>query len=313
MHLLALIAGGIVIFGAGAVLGWFGHQVPPPTHALRETGYEFINPILLCNLDSSIPQNENAALEKTLQDYISRSASKDVGVYYLKPGAGKWAGINENESFSPASMLKVPIMTAVLRDAEEHPDVLSKKFVYDGSTDNNAQEDIKPAHPLLPGSYTIKELLQSMIGDSDNNATGILAGSLTPDEFNNIYSDLGIAAPSVNGPIDFMSPKSFTLFLRLLYNATYLSRDDSQMALKLMSQSDFPQGLRAGVPAGVTVASKFGERSTGDAPNAKELHDCGIVYASSGPYFLCVMTRGSDFSALAAEIAGISKLVFEHQ
>ncbi len=310
---LALALVGAALFLAGAIVGWWGHEVPPPNHALRESGYAFINPILLCNLDSSVLQNEDAGLSKVLRDYINKAPNKDVGVYYLNPTAGKWAGVNENESFSPASMLKVPIMTAVLRSAEDDEGLLSRRVYFDGTFDYNTQEDIKPKHALAGGqSYSIEQLMRSMVVDSDNNATSLLTGVLSAKEFENIYTDLGLEVPTKNGPVDFMSPKTFTLFLRVLYNGTYLSRDHSQQALQLMSQSNFTEGLRAGVPAGTTVAEKFGERRVQDAAgnSSVELHDCGIVYGKS-PFLLCVMTRGKDFGSLAKEIADITKLVYQ--
>ncbi|MES2006670.1 MAG: serine hydrolase [Patescibacteria group bacterium] len=315
VNFFGLLLGAAAVFFIGASLGWLGHEVPPETHAVRESGYEFINPILLCNLDSSVAENEDISLTKKLRDYISQAPSVDVSVYYLKPGGARWAGVNENERFSPASMLKVPIMAAVLRDAETHPELVDQKVYYDGAVDHNALEAIKPVHPLLPGnSYSVQELIRAMIVESDNNATELLTNLLTQKEFENIYTDLGLEVPSVGGPVDFMSTKAFTLFLRVLYNGTYLSRENSQFALKLMSESNFAQGIRAGVPSEVTVASKFGERRV-DSPSGvvEELHDCGMVYAEKGPYFLCIMTRGNTLDTLAKEIADLSKIVYEAQ
>jgi len=40
-----------------------------------------------------------------------------------------------------------------------------------------------------------------------------------------------------------------------------------------------------------------------------QLHDCGIVYSAQRPYFLCVMTRGSDVQRLAGVIAQASRFV----
>ncbi len=272
----------------------------------------YIRPVLLCNVNPQGSQSEDADLSAALRRYIGGAAEKDVGVYYTNPLAGTWAGANENISFSPASMLKVPIMAAVLRSAEEDRTFAYKSVYYDGSFDNNTLEITKPARPILPGrSYGVDDLLHAMIVDSDNNATQLLTGLVSKEQFETIYTDLGLAAPSVNGPVDFMSPKTFTMFLRVLYSSTYLTRDDSEKALALMSQSNFIDGLRTGVPKGTVVAAKFGERAS--AGGSLELHDCGIVYYGDGDaYFLCVMTRGKDRGVLASEIAAISKLVYEH-
>lgn len=314
VYIIAAV-GCIASFFIGSALGWVGHEMPQQTHALRESGYQYIKPVLLCNLDSSLVQNEDLSLTRALREYIEKEPSTDIGVYYLNPSKAKWAGYNENTSFAPSSMLKVPIATAVLRSAETKEGLLSQKVYYSGEVDNNTIEDFKPLNPIKPNaSYSVPELLRAMIVDSDNNATELLTEMLSEKEFENVYTDLGLEVPSASGPIDFMSPKTFTLFLRILYNGTYLSREHSEEALKLMSESSFVNGIRAGVPADVVVSSKFGERrvsATANQPSV-ELHDCGLVYAKNGPYFLCIMTRGSDFATLEKEIAGISKLIYAH-
>ena len=72
---------------------------------------------------------------------------------------------------------------------------------------------------------------------------------------------------------------------------------------------EFKEALVAGVPPGITVAHKYGERSFSDSP-IRQLHDCGIVYFKPEPYILCVMTRGTDTLELAKVIGDVSRLVF---
>lgn len=67
-------------------------------------------------------------------------------------------------------------------------------------------------------------------------------------------------------------------------------------------------GIPSGVPAGTTVAHKFGERvdsATGEMP----LHDGGIIYHPRTPYVVCVMTRGHRLDALLKTIRSASALV----
>jgi beta-lactamase class A len=80
--------------------------------------------------------------------------------------------------------------------------------------------------------------------------------------------------------------------------------------LALLKQSEFSQGLLAGVPPGIAVAHKFGERGYTNA-SKKELHDCGIVYCPQRPYVLCIMTKGTDMKEQAKAISGISKAVYD--
>jgi hypothetical protein len=57
------------------------------------------------------------------------------------------------------------------------------------------------------------------------------------------------------------------------------------------------------------VAHKFGER--GGIEGGQQLHDCGIVYSQSGPYVLCIMTRGRSLEELKTVIADLSKIVYD--
>ena len=85
----------------------------------------------------------------------------------------------------------------------------------------------------------------------------------------------------------------------------------SEKALSYMSEVDFKQGLVAGVPGGIAIAHKFGEKTVGASGEIKQLHDCGIVYYPNNPYLLCVMSRGDSFEYLDDTIREISHIVYE--
>ena len=149
-----------------------------------------------------------------------------------------------------------------------------------------------------------------MIVQSDNSAMYLL-GREEPDAIDKVFSTLRILYPLENQG-DFMSAATYSRLFRTLYNSTYLSRPDSEEALRLLSYTNFRRGLVQGT-ATTTVSHKFGEQTIeGGEIDQKELHDCGIVYYPEKPYFLCVMTKGEDFGKLEKVIGGISKLVFTH-
>ncbi len=87
-----------------------------------------------------------------------------------------------------------------------------------------------------------------------------------------------------------------------------------------MSQTDFTEGIVAGVPQGTLVSHKFGVRTVAShelTPDSQmvsnhELHDCGIVYYPNNPYFICVMTQGKEFNSLQSVIQGASELVWKY-
>ena len=85
--------------------------------------------------------------------------------------------------------------------------------------------------------------------------------------------------------------------------------------MQLLTETTFKNGLVQGVPDGIPVAHKFGEQTivnpTDNSIEFRELHDCGIIYYPKSPYFLCVMTKGEDFTKLQSIIAEISSISYQ--
>lgn len=235
-----------------------------------------------------------------------------LSVYFRDLEGGPWFGIREDEHFSAASLLKVPIMMTALREAESNPSFLRQELGYSGSFED-VENVLDPSKTILQGRYyTVEELLRRMIVYSDNNSKELLKSRLLSlgaanDPIAQTYRNLGIfnESDTLDLPI---TVKVYSSIFRSLYNASYLGKDMSQKALDLLSRVEFRDGLVASLPTTVTVAHKFGVRSHG---KEQQLHDCGIVYHPKAPYLLCVMTRGNDLTVLADAIRDVSRMVYE--
>ena len=147
-----------------------------------------------------------------------------------------------------------------------------------------------------------------MLQESSNEAAMTLADIATPAQIKGIYNDLGLKQPQFGKDYKIDTHK-YASFFRVLFNATYLDRSDSEKLLKILSESSFKDGIVAGVPSSVTVAHKFGSRQV-DNSGKVQLHDCGIVYAKEMPYILCVMSQGTDFTKMATFIKDVSRTVY---
>jgi beta-lactamase class A len=268
--------------------------------------------------DTTTPQFQS--LKKDISDYISIASAQNkatnVSVYFRQLNADRWVGINADELYAPASMLKVVSMVAFLREAQKDPTLLSKSITISTNSDTS-QDFYPPTHPAQMGqSYPAQELVSDMIIDSDNNSALAVDAFVGKTLINKTYSDLQMPTPDQSKSIDLYSPKMFSRVFRSLYNGAYLSDAISEQALELMSKTTFTQGLVAGVPAGTVVAHKFGERTVVPATGSttqpiRELHDCGIIYAPNDPYLLCVMTKGADFPSLQKVISDISAMTWQ--
>jgi beta-lactamase class A len=309
---------------AGFTLGWF---LKPPTGAtpspLRLSGYQFISPLLACNFSNPGAFPEDQPLSNAIQATIDKhKQSEDItkaSTYFLDFTTNQWSDTYENEKYYPSSLGKIPIMMAYYELAENSSAVLEKRINYPaGGADLNNTQDIKPEKAIIPGqTYSVDELIDYMIKYSDNNAAELLYENIDQSVLRNVYGDLQIPMNdnATIANLDFITPRQVATLFRILYNATYLSRDFSEKALQLMSESSFTQGLAAGAPASTTVSHKFavvGIAPNGGVSTEHELHDCGIVYAPNHPYLLCVMTRGSsDLPTMESTIADISRTIYQ--
>jgi len=278
--------------------------------------FVYINPLLMCGWEDGPISPQMDSIVRKLSDRIGTATSGQsntgvpAGLYYRDLTTGKWFGVNEDETFTPGSLLKVPLMVSYLKLAETDPSVLKKTYSFDAASDEVHLQNFKPQHPILAGvPYTVAELLKSMVADSDNNAAQLLSSHADDDLINEIFSMFKYSPPKNVLGQGYLTPRNFTYFLRVLYNATYLDQSSSEQALAIMASSTFADGLRAGLPQDIKVADKFGERELGS--NNVELHDCGIVYYPDHPYALCIMTRGTDFDTLEKLIADLSRDVFD--
>jgi beta-lactamase class A len=225
--------------------------------------------------------------------------------------SGHWTGINEEEKYQPGSLIKVMVMLVYLKLAEANPEVLNQYLYYEPN--EKREQFYEPKTILSRGSYPVQELIKKMLVDSDNDALFALKKyPKVEDEMNNLNEILGMPPFTAD---DYLSPKAYSSLYRILYSGTYLSRSHSELALRLLTATNFTSGLIAGLPKdeNILVAHKFGER-TEFTPEGeiikRELHDCGIIYYPPKPYFLCIMSKGRDFGDLEKVLTGISRLIY---
>ncbi|KAF0143353.1 MAG: Uncharacterized protein FD156_2714 [Nitrospirae bacterium] len=312
--LTAFLAGGVCGFLIDRSVTGSGQEALSGDE-IRPGGYEFINPLLECETaQKTVEGRDLRSLKRKIHDFIDEKEKargiSHVSVYYRDLNNGPWLGVDERAPFSPSSLLKVPLMMAVLKDAETNPQILRQRFTF-ADEDSNAFENIKPSKAIGRGkSYSVEELIRFTIAYSDNNAYLLLLKNFPQDKLIKVYTELGVAVPYDNKKEDFMSVKEYASFFRILFNASYLNREMSMKALKFLSAADYRNGIVAGVPSNVGVVHKFGERSLGANGEIKQLHDCGIVYYPDHPYLLCIMTRGKTFSHLEGIIKDVSQLIY---
>ena len=276
-----------------------------------------ISPLIECEQPKAYTLGHYKRLEEKIKSltasFIDSGSASEISVYFRDLNNGPWIGIGEDQDFSPASLLKLPLLMTYYKASEANPNLLNETVTI-------KPEDVMSAHPELQfitpkaplshnKTYTVSQIIENLIIYSDNGAWYTLVSYIPEETLATIYEDLAVPFPSVDKPADFISVRQYSSFFRVLYNASYLSEEMSEKALRLLARTDFNGGLKKGVPENVTVAHKFGERLV--TADIRQFHDCGIIYHPKRPYILCVMTRGKDFPKLTEMISEISRIVYQ--
>lgn len=317
--ILTLVLGGVIGFFIGKSNVFVNFTQEDDAYEVTESGYDLISPLLQCEVANSLDTTKIQPIKQAMQDlseqYLSQTQDGMVSIYFRDLNNGGWIGIGEREKFVPASLFKVNIFMAYLMLSEEDPSILQKEVIFSEEL-SKLYSDIpqffsltKPEPLVIDQTYTIKDLLERMIEYSDNLAMNIVIDHLDPSAYDKLNQKLGIEY-EVRNSDGYVSPRAYSSLFRVLYNASFLNKKNSEYALERLTRTAFTQGLRAGVPSDVVVASKYGERSGVNGSTSRYLHDCGIIYHSQNPYVLCIMTKGEDFVKQARLIKDISSAVY---
>lgn len=299
----------------------FGVVVGNNNLSCSKDNYRHINPDLVCDERNIIEKHSYAKLKNDLENFIDQKTKEKevtgVSVYFRDLQNGPTLGINEHTLFSPASLLKLPLLITYynLENEEDEYKLFDERLTITNPEEKYLQ-NIKPRQSAKFGeTYSVRHLLEYMIKYSDNSSYFALLNYLNKispfrDPLKDTFVDLGIVDPK-DVLDNTISVKSYGSIFVQLYNSSYFNKKEiSEEILNTLSEIDYSEGLVAGVPSNLDIAHKFGERSN-FAGNLGQLHDCGIIYYPDNPYLLCIMSRGSDFSKLPKIISTISKMVYE--
>jgi hypothetical protein len=316
--LLTLLAG---VFALGIFVG-AGMSLFTPLHENREDaagnreGFRFI----------SIPQKRtNAAgdrLKKELklfQDRVNELVENRlqggdadmISVYFRDMNNDSGFGIGEREKFSPGSRLKIPLMISYFKWAESSPLVLRTTLTYTAQEEMAEQEQNMQLKALEPGkAYTVNDLIYRMITYNDAEAYALLRSKLPAGRLEKAFKDLDV---------EYEEPFSLNAcasFYRVLFNASYLSEEMSEKALRYLFKSTFREGMTKGLPPNIDIAGTYDERTiTSPGSDEEQEHyqisEFGIIYHPTRPFLLGVMVKGTDLNRMKKTVSDIARLVYQ--
>lgn len=244
------------------------------------------------------------SLRKSLESQLAEvSANKSFYFEYLPGGTSIRIG-SDNELVA-ASLIKVPLAMNLYKAAELGRIDLDKPVAIQQTDLDQGYGDLwqKGAGYQL----TLREATKLMLQDSDNTAMHMIfnAANGILQESEQSLSQLDVEQTLHDGRA-VITAESYGSVLRSLYLSSYLSKDNSQELLEVLSGSKETRRLTASLPQTVTVAHKNGVYNA-----AWSESDCGIVYIPKRPYILCIMI-GLPEDQSNALIAKLSKEVYDY-
>ncbi|MCX6263346.1 MAG: class A beta-lactamase-related serine hydrolase [Bacteroidetes bacterium] len=226
--------------------------------------------LLICFLCFSFAkaQKNDPVLEKQLQSLIA-GFKGDIGIYVHNLKNHRQVAINADTIFPTASIVKIPILTGIMRKIEDgqltyhQPLIYKDSLLYEG-------EDILGSFKNNE-KIEMSKVLMLMLTTSDNTASlwlQSIAGTGT--RINELMDSLGLTNTRVNSRTPGRTeqrnkwgwgqttPREMGQLLEKIINHQVISYTASEKMLRLMSRNYWDEEAISRIPADVFIASKSG-------------------------------------------------------
>ena len=280
--------------------------------------FTLINPVALSSDYKSRYYDEMSGFKKDviyiIDSIMSNMKGYELSFYFFDLTNHISVGYNETLKFTPASLMKVPILIALLKEAEKDPGILQDRIIY--KEINSPAAINKDEFKFKEGSnYSLEQLAEIMIQYSDNRAAIMIIEKIGLEKVKKVEEDLLLGTENSFDDKRSIGVKKYATVFKTLYNASYLSPEMSERALIILSQSRYGYGIRKSIPSEILVAQKFGIRENITINNhpgtIDQLHHFGIVYRPEKPYLIGIMMKGDNEKFMKSTISHITKHVDE--
>ncbi|CUH95527.1 hypothetical protein P22_1598 [Propionispora sp. 2/2-37] len=254
------------------------------------------------------------ALRKKIEQ-MTAPYTGNWGILVKNINTGESLSIEPDRVFPSASMIKLPIMFEVMRQAAAGALSLDDTLLVTAAARVGGAGIL---HELRPGiAMTIRELVTLMIIISDNTATNLLIDLVGMEAVNRTSTNLGLCSTFLRRHMmDFAAAKAgnenettaadMALMLEAVYQGRGLPQGYADIMLGILKRQQVRDKLPFYLPEEFEIANK-----TGTLHGVE--HDAGILYFPDGPYIVCVLTGNLTANYEGIQLAaGIGKAIYEH-
>ena len=249
-------------------------------------------------------------IENVLASYTGR-----WGIVIINKSTGGKLEINPDMVFPAASMIKVPIMYEIMKQAAAGTIDLDSFLVVTSEVRVGGAGILQELRPDI--TMTIRELMTLMIVLSDNTATNMIIDLVGMDAVNATMSELGLKSTRLRRKMmDFdaarlgnendTSASDVALLFSIIENHQELPIEYTTLMLEILKRQQVRDKLPFHLPATAVLANK-----TGTLVGVE--HDGGILFLPSGVYIISIMTADLELNYQGLQlVANIGKVIYEH-
>lgn len=222
---------------------------------------------------------------------MSDNYKSGVGIYLKDLKTSKTWEYNADRLFRSASLVKLPIMIAVMDAVEKKRISLDTELVITGRDRMDGSGSLKWARDGT--RLSVLEIVYRMITESDNTATKLLIDYFGMEYFKSYFRQIGLAYTGItpegmnltSGRVskeNYTTPREMGFLLEKIYRKEAVSKSMSDMMLDILKRNKSHSRIRKGVPISWEVGHKTGLLR-------KSCSDVGIVFSPKGDYILAIL------------------------
>lgn len=244
-----------------------------------------------------------------MKDYILNklnNVSGKIGFYYKNLITNEEISFNENEKFLAASVIKLPIMAVVFREAAKGNIDLSDMITVKYSDKVPGCGALN--HFTFEPTVDIRTLCRLMTVISDNTATNVLINHLTIEKLAKEFNEIGLKETKVKrllfdseaakqGKQNVFAPREIGSLLEQIYNGRFVNEGVSKEMEEILLEQQINHKI-PGRLSSIKIAHKTGE-------DDGITHDVGIIYTKK-PFIIVFASNDTNVPEFEQVIRDIS-------
>ncbi len=246
-------------------------------------------------------KKEKEKSEKIISEFKKRTdgLSGMYGLYIINLENGYSFGVNKDETFQAASLIKLPVMISVLWEVESGNLEFGKTYRLKNSDKIGGSGSLynKPEGFEI----TYKDLFVLMGKQSDNTAFNIFRKILGDSKIEETIRKIGMLNTSLKE--NKTTPRDIGILFQKVWEGDILSNSFKEDFFEALEDTIYESWLAAGIPKEVRIAHKYG----------REVHvvnDAGVVF-SKNPYVVVILSKGVKEKEADEIFPILSRLIYE--